>query len=289
MHDRLPRFFCWLPRIILVFDLFLLLYFFSGITDVNWGAPLSEPLAFAVGLAAMITAASYGCLAFAGHRLRSRKNHSGDIAFEDLDWLTGLVTFTAALGIILLALLMFVRMRSEVLLALGPGSDVTAIVVAGGLAGVSILANILVVCVHALNGSEETDRLEALGSAVSAALAREDRMRRRAERLDHVIAMRERAAHRLAAGGVSKAERPMDIAGRIIDTARIPSQRAALPHEIAADASLQQGFSGHRVPEGVPQVDERPLRLVLEHVDTDLPSEVNRGRYRVAAEQAPAE
>ena len=67
-HDRLPRWFRHLPRVVLVFDFLLLVYFLSGITDVNWGDPGSPQLAFAVGLAAMITLVSYGCFALAGRR-----------------------------------------------------------------------------------------------------------------------------------------------------------------------------------------------------------------------------
>ena len=36
-HERLPRWFRHLPRVVLAFDFLLLLYFLSGITDVNWG------------------------------------------------------------------------------------------------------------------------------------------------------------------------------------------------------------------------------------------------------------
>ena len=61
-HNRLPRWFRHLPRVVLVFDFLLLLYFLSGITDVNWADPASPELAFAVGLAAMITLVSYGML-----------------------------------------------------------------------------------------------------------------------------------------------------------------------------------------------------------------------------------
>ena len=41
----------------------LLLYFFAGITDVRWASPVSQALALAIGLAAMLTLLSYGFLA----------------------------------------------------------------------------------------------------------------------------------------------------------------------------------------------------------------------------------
>jgi hypothetical protein len=162
------------------------------------GPPFSVALAFALGLAVMVTTASYGCLAFAGHRLRRHKDHSGAIPFKDLDWLSRLVAVTSVAGIVLLAVLMFVRMRSETLQALGTRSTAAALVIAATLAGVSVLANVLVIAVHASDGSDKTDRLDALSSAVGRAHAREDRMRRRADHLDQVIARRVRHAQRVA-------------------------------------------------------------------------------------------
>jgi hypothetical protein len=269
MHDRTPGWIRRLPRIVLVLDFFLLLYFFSGITDVDWSAPLSEPLAFAAGLAAMITAASYGGLAFAGHCLRRHKDHTRAISVADLDWLTRLVTVAAALGVVILALLMFVRMRSEVLFALGPGSGATAIVIASALAMVSVLANILVIAVHALDGSEETDRLDALGASIGDAQARIDKMRRKVKRLERRIAARRRRAQHVAARGRSRAGRPMANADQIIDNARLLHQGAGPFSELATDPNLRPGVIGYREPDATPQADERPLRLSLGHMESD--------------------
>jgi hypothetical protein len=272
-HVRLSNWFGRVPQIVLAFDLLLLSYFFSGITDVDWAAPLSVALAFALGLSVMVTTASYGCLAFAGHRLRRHKDHSGTIPFKDLDWLSRLVAATALVGIVLLAGLMFTRMRSETLEALGAHAATTALVIAATLAGVSVLANVLVVAVHASDGSDETDRLDALSSAAGRALAREDRMRRRADRLDHVIAKRVRHAHRVAARGKSRAGWPLGTADRIIDIARIPGQRDRAHEEGTCDPNLHEGVTGYRQAKPTLRADERPLHLALEHVDSDLPSE----------------
>ena len=82
-HRRLPRWIRQIPKYVLAFDFCLLLYFFAGITDVNWASPLSLTLAFAIVLGAMVTLLSYGFLAFTGHQLRSY-NHAGTIHPEDL-------------------------------------------------------------------------------------------------------------------------------------------------------------------------------------------------------------
>ena len=186
-HERLPRWFRHLPRVVLVFDFLLLLYFLSGITDVNWGAPESPQLAFAVALAAMITLVSYGCFAFAGDRLRAHKDHSGRIPLGSLDWLTRVIVIACAVGIAVLGFLMFSRMWSEVLIALGNGATTTAISVAAAVTAVSVLANVMVISVHALDGSKETDQLHAFGAAVRRPLrtGRPDAAARRPTRPPH--------------------------------------------------------------------------------------------------------
>ena len=219
-HERLPRWFRHLPRVVLVFDFLLLLYFLSGITDVNWADPESPQLAFAVALAAMITLVSYGCFAFAGDRLRAHKDHAGRIPLGSLDWLTRIIVVACTVGIAVLGLLMFSRMWSEVLIALGNGATTTAISVAAAVTAVSILANMMVISVHALDGSEETDQLNAFGAAVRRPLVRADRMRRRAVRLDHRIAVRVRKAQRVMAAGEARAERPAAIADEAVRNAR---------------------------------------------------------------------
>ncbi len=267
-HERLPRWFRYLPRVVLVFDFLLLLYFLSGITDVDWGAPESPQLAFAVGLAAMITLVSYGCFAFTGHRLRAHKEHSGRIPPGSLDWLTRLLVVACTIGIVVLGLLMFSRMWSEVLLALGNGAKATAISVAAAVTAVSVLANVMVISVHALDGSQETDQLDAFGAAVRRSDVRADRMRRRAARLDHRIAVRVRKAQRVMAGGESRAGRPPMIADEIVRNARAIHQGTGTLSE-ATISALGRASSGHSPPDQ-PGAAERALHLVLNQTETDL-------------------
>ena len=267
-HNRLRRWFRHLPRVALLFDFLLLLYFLSGITDVNWAAPESPQLAFAVALAAMITLVSYGCFAFTGDRLRAHKDHSGRIPPGSLDWLSRMLAVACAVGIAILGFLMFSRMWSEVLLALGNGAKATAISVAAAVTAVNVLANIMVISVHALDGSEETDQLNAFGAAVRRSDLRADRMRRRAARLDHRIAVRVRKAQRVKADGESRAGRPSMIADEIVGNARAIHQRTG-PLSEATIAALSRESSGHSQPEQVGPA-ERALRLVLNQTETDL-------------------
>jgi hypothetical protein len=257
-HGRLPSWMQRIPQAVLALDFLLLGYFFGGITDVNWLQPLSPQLAFAAILAAMTTGVTYGCLAFTGYRLRGVKGHDGHIPFRYLDGLTRVAVVLSGSAIAVLALLMFVRMRQEASYGTSPGG---ALVVAAALAMVSILANTLVIFVHAVDGSEQTHRLDALGGAVRRPLKRTARMERRASKIDHLISRRARKAERRAARTRSRADRPGVFAEQLIGTAR----------------AIHQGTgwrSSDSAPGTAPAMDDRRLRLALVHVDSDLPTEL---------------
>ena len=82
-------------------------------------------LAFAIALAAMVTVLAYGFLAFTGHRMRSYKNHAGTVHLDELDGFTKAAFGTALTVITVLAALMYLRIHSEVIDALGSQAGVT--------------------------------------------------------------------------------------------------------------------------------------------------------------------
>lgn len=254
-HHRLPRWIGRIPRIVLVVDLCLLLYFFSGITDVDWASPLSADLAFAVLLAVMVTVLSYGFLAFAGHRLRSYKDHSGAIPLPDLDGLTRAAAAAGIAAIAVLAALMFTRMRTEVLYALGPGSQGTALLVALTLAVVSALANFLVIAVHALDGSDQVTRLEALSSAVRRPLAEAHKMREQAEIIPGHIALLQGRADRDARRAATDADQPVTAAAQVIHAAHAHQQAVGAPARLALGSGQQADPAG---PAGAPAAATTP-------------------------------
>lgn len=181
-HHRLARWQRRIPKLVLLLDFFLLLYFFSDITDVNWDSPVSANLGFAIVLAAMVTVLSYGFLSFTGHRLRMHKDHSGSVPMHELDGWDRAALGGAAAIITVLAVLMFTRMRLEVLYALGSSGGTTALVIALTLAVVSAAANCLVVMIHAYDGSHQADRMDKLSAAARRGVAKANRMRERAAR-----------------------------------------------------------------------------------------------------------
>lgn len=213
-HERLPRWMRRIPPLVSILDFLLLLYFFAGITNVDWRNPVSINLIYAGVLAVMVTAVAYGFLAFTGYQLRRRKGNGGHTPLRDLDSLTRVSVALSGVAIAMLSLLMFVRMQSEILNALGSSAGITTVVaIAGALATVSLLANSLVIFVQAADGSEQTRRLETLGKATMRPMKRAARMRRRADKLDHVIARQIRRAERWTVRTGSRAKWPGISAG----------------------------------------------------------------------------
>ena len=170
----------------------------------------------------------------------------------------------------MLAVLMFARTRAEVLDALGQHAGITAIVIAAGLAVVSILANTLVIMVHALDGSEMVDQLDALGAAVHPSLSLAHRQRERAAAQDPGIAALAREAERMVGKGITDAGRHRAAADQIVDIARAVHQGAGPHSDVTTDPNNTSGVIGYRRPDANPEVDERPLHQALNHVGSQL-------------------
>ncbi len=179
-HDRLPPSLRRIPLYVLGFDSALLIYFFAGITNVDWSSPLSFALAVAIILASMVTLLAYGCLTFAGYRLRGHKTNEGRIDWGESDALARAALGTSMVVIAVIAALMFLRMRTEVLYALGTQAQLTALVIGIALAVVSMAANLLVIAIHAADGSRETADLDRQSAAIRRLYAKAERMRAQA-------------------------------------------------------------------------------------------------------------
>ena len=271
-HRRLPPALRRVPPLVFGADaLLLLLYFFSGVTNVNWTRPLSAALVFAGLLAAMVTGISFAFFRFTGDRLQQYKDDTGTIPLRGLDEATTVSMGLALAAMVILAALMFIRMRAEVINALGPHAGGTAIIIGLALALVSILANTLVMAVHALDGSAEADRLNSLGHAISEPLAQQHQLLEQAEVLDQPIAIIGREAERVAAEGTTAAGSELAGADRIIDAGRAVHQGAGPLSEPAVNPNDEDGVIGYRRTDATPEVDERPLHVALDQVHTPLP------------------
>jgi hypothetical protein len=221
----------------------------------------------------MVTGISFAFFRFTGDRLQQYKDDAGVIPLRGLDAATT-VSIGLALGaMIILAALMFTRMRAEVLNALGPHAASTATIIGLALALVSILANTLVIAVHALDGSAEADRLDALGRAIHEPLTRQQHLREQAETLDQPIAVIGREAERAAIEGITAAGSEVAAADRIIDAGRAAHQGTGPLSEPAVNPNNTDSVIGYRHTDTAPQVDERPVHLALDHVHAPLTGE----------------
>jgi len=275
-HTRLPRLLRLVPWVVLAADSGLYLYFISGVTNVDWSHPLSAALVFALMLTIAVTVLSFGYLTFVGEMLNHYKTDDGTVATDDLDPITKCVVVLAGIGMTVLAVLMFVRMRTEVIQALGPGHGGTALMIALAVAVVSILANTMVIVVHALDGSVDTRRLDALGNAIRRPLTHAHRLREKADRLEPKRWGLTRRAARVAAAGRTRAGRQLAIANRSVDAARCIHQGAELLSRPTADANTVAGVIGYRTPID-PTADERALNLALSHVSDTAPTRPDSG------------
>jgi hypothetical protein len=184
-HYRLPPRLHWIPKLVLLFNFLLLLYFFAGSTSADRQSPPSVDLAFAGALAALITVLSYGIMAFTGLRLRWHKDTDGIPDVHALDGLTKVVAGAATVVIAVLAALMYVRMHAAVLDALGDRAGETALVVPLSVAVVGAAANSLVVLIYALDGSDDVTRLDRLAAATRRPARKARELRRRAAQQAH--------------------------------------------------------------------------------------------------------
>lgn len=269
-HRRLPSALRRVPVLVFAADALLLLYFFSGVTNVDWSSPLSAALVFAALLALMVTGISFAFFRFAGDRLLQYKDDAGTVPLRGLDGLTALSAVLALIALTALAAMMFARMHAEVTDALGPGSGTTATVIAATLSVISILASTLVVAVHALDGSTEADRLDDLGKAIAAPLARARRQLEHAHTLDQQITILARQADRTATDGITKAGHQRAVADGLIDAARSVHQGTGPASGPSADPNDHDNVIGYHAIDSTPQADQRPLRLSLQHVHTPL-------------------
>ncbi|MGH3253905.1 MAG: hypothetical protein ACRDOU_00630 [Streptosporangiaceae bacterium] len=269
-HRRLPRALRRMPGLVLIADGLLLLYFFSGVTNVDWSSPVSAALVFALMLAVMVTGISFAFFRLTGDRLQQYKNDAGTVPLRGLDDATMAIAGLAVVALATLGTLMYFRMHAEVIDALGPSAGVSAIIIGLTLAVVSVLANTMVIAVHALDGSAQADRLDALGAATERPLNDERRLHEQADVMDHKIATLGREAERVATSGVTEAGHQRAASDQLIDAGRAVHQGVGALSEPAVDPNDQDGVVGYRRTEATGEVDLRPVRLALRHVGTSL-------------------
>jgi hypothetical protein len=136
------------------------------------------------------------------------------------------------------------------------------------VAFVSVLANILVVGVHALDGSDDTEHLTGLGRRIRRPLAKHNRDLEAAAKQEAVIERTGRHILRVTTKAVVDASRYPAAADQAVDAARATHQGCGPYAQAAADPNGTDDVVGYRCPPGRPTVDLRAIRQLLGHVDT---------------------
>ena len=147
----------------------------------------------------------------------------------------------------------------------------------------------MVIAVHALDGSPEADRLDALGTrdrqAAQPTSASCTRTRTRWSRNRHPRPGR-------PSGWPSRASpRPVISAPPPTGTSTppAPSHQGVGPlSEPAVNPNDHEGVVGYRRTDATPEVDERPVRLCLQHVSTPLPGRQQPANPEHAAGPEPS-
>lgn len=129
---------------------------------------------------------------------------------------------------------------------------------AARVALVSILANILFVAVHALDGSAEADRLDALGHAIHEPLTRQHHLIEQAAVLNQPIATIGREAGRMAAAGITAAGHELANADRLIDAGRAVNQSTGPLSEPAVNPTTWTASSATAAPTPAPKSTNAP-------------------------------
>ncbi len=114
------------------------------------------------------------------------------------------------------------------------------------------MANFLVVAIHALDGSREVARLNALSAAVSGPLGQAREMREQADLIPHRIAASRRRAHRAAVDAITRAGHPLTAADQAISAARAAHQGTGPHASLPSDPNQHEHVAGYRDPNRSP-------------------------------------
>jgi hypothetical protein len=207
VHRRLPRAARMLPPVIALMDGVVLFSFCAEVFNVDDAHPVGVPVLAAVMLALLGSGVAYVWLAITGLRIRSYRSGLGEVAWAAMGALTRVLLAIALIVTAALAVLMYVRVTAEVAdSGLAPS---TAVVVGTVFALLSAVANLAVVAVHALDGSDLAAELRHTGRLLR-------RRERRVSRLLRATRQRAQREDRIALRGRQHGERVTIAAATVV-------------------------------------------------------------------------
>lgn len=188
VHRRLPWAARYLPPVVALMNGIVLFSFCADVVDVGHARPVPVAILVAAVLALLGSGIAYAWLAVAGLRVRSYRNALGEVEWAATRSLTRGMMAIAGVVILALAVLMNARVGAEL-----TGSGLTP--AAAGLTGavfavLSAVANLTVMIVPALDGSDAAADLRHTGRLLNRRERRVTRRlrttQRRAQREDRV-------------------------------------------------------------------------------------------------------
>lgn len=225
-HRRLTRWYLGIPWIVAAVDFAVLLYFlFDALNGPRYGWR-SLPGATAIVLALIGATASLLWLSVLGHCLKARRGPRGEILWSTLG---ALLIGQLLVGVVLVAALgalMFNRVGQKLV----DGDVPNALFLATVFAVISAIGNLAIVLIHAVDGSIETERLDALTRAVRRAESRAHRRRDRAERQRSAVVSGVARVESLALDGVTRARAQLAASGPAGERAGLIGRRPPTDH-----------------------------------------------------------
>lgn len=184
VHRRLPVAVRQIPWVVALLDAAVLFTFCAAIFNVALDHPFTLQGAVAAMLALLGSGIAYAWFALTGHRLRCYRTELGEVAWRLTGRLTRVMLGVAGAVVLALAVLMAVRVVGDAGAAADAGYLPRAAVTLLGVvfAVVSAAANLSVIAVHALDGSEPARELRHAGRLLRRYELARERARRRAWR-----------------------------------------------------------------------------------------------------------
>ncbi|HEY2222409.1 hypothetical protein [Actinomycetospora sp.] len=190
-HRRISTGQRWLRRLLPVLDGAIFWWFLIGVLNVD--VRLLDPrFVIAVALALLATVSLAAWAAVVGEHLARFVDDRRRAAWADVDAVGWSMTVLTAVLWVLIAAMMWVRVRDEVLQATGV-LDLAGAVIASALAAAVVVVNAYVLYLSWFDGSDETREAERLGRILMPHLRERQRLARRVAKLTERRAARESA------------------------------------------------------------------------------------------------
>lgn len=193
-HTRLSAFARIFSTVAIFIDFFILLFFMTSVFNVDYAHPWGMMSLISMVFAILATGISYAIFTSAGYRLRNLKTNRNTLTFKEIDKFTwGVLTATFVM-VSVITTLMYYRVNSEVL---DQSGDATQAMVYGYLFSAMVFClGLVVVYVHAFDGSILTERADGLAKAIKRPMKQRQKYMDQAQELDHLITEQQEIANR---------------------------------------------------------------------------------------------